>query len=302
MSATAQPYGAGGESVYRRHMELAAGAYLELSLELADPIEVRELGDMLGSLANQYDDFVRAVAPEAENTARFYIKSIREGSIIIDFVATAIGVMDQALITRDFSKTVTSRFNRLRGPDGADNAKAMTKRELGQVADMLRPVAEDRDGKMVLAYREVTEKPDGERREVQVAVQTGEAARDLGTVMRATLAVKPDVRHERHEHVVMQFWQTNVGDPKTGKRSGHKVVIAAVTDAAKPVVYQSDLAEDRIKHEIAEAEDNIYRKGFLVTVIAEWHGEKLIVYRLAEVHGVFDLDEDEQPPPELPSA
>ncbi|MBB4660264.1 hypothetical protein [Parvularcula dongshanensis] len=89
-----------------------------MDIDLAEPIEVRELGDLLGSLANQYDDFIHENAPDAESTSRFYIKSIRQSSIIIEFVATAIGVMDQVLITRDFTKRLTRRLTSLRGPDG----------------------------------------------------------------------------------------------------------------------------------------------------------------------------------------
>ncbi|MBB4660263.1 hypothetical protein GGQ59_002813 [Parvularcula dongshanensis] len=37
----------------------------------------------------------------------------------------------------------------------------MTKRELSQVADILRPIAQDTDGKLQIAYRGSTEKPDG---------------------------------------------------------------------------------------------------------------------------------------------
>ncbi|MBB4660262.1 hypothetical protein [Parvularcula dongshanensis] len=120
--------------------------------------------------------------------------------------------------------------------------------------------------------------------------------------MRAQLQRKPDVTHETHEQVIMRFWQTNVGDGKRGRRSGHKVVIPALTDQPRPIVYQSDYAEERIKHEIAEAEDNIYRKGFLVPLIYEHYGERLLVYHLVEVHAVFDVDDPtELTPSELPS-
>lgn len=58
-------------------------------------------------------------------------------------------------------------------------------------------------------------------------------------------------------------------------------------------MYASDLAEQRVKHEIREADDNIYKKGFSVDVSVLYRNARPIVYRILNVHEVVDLPDDE---------
>ncbi len=91
----------------------------------------------------------------------------------------------------------------------------------------------------------------------------------------------------------MMFEQSNVKDSPLGKRTGEWVRIEFISDKPLPLIYASDLAEQRIKHEIREAPENVYRKGFVVDVNVETRGGKPIAYRLTHLHQVFDLpDED----------
>ena len=63
-----------------------------------------------------------------------------------------------------------------------------------------------------------------------------------------------------HERVLMTFTQSNVKDSKIGSRTGERVVIEAISERDLPLVYASDLAEQRIKHEIREADENVFKK------------------------------------------
>jgi len=58
-------------------------------------------------------------------------------------------------------------------------------------------------------------------------------------------------------------------------------------------MYASDLAEQRVKHEIREADDNIYKKGFSVDVSVLYRNSRPIVYRILSVHEVVDLPDEE---------
>jgi predicted helicase len=49
------------------------------------------------------------------------------------------------------------------------------------------------------------------------------------------------------------------------------------------------LAEQRIKHEVREADDNVYKKGFIVDVNVQLVGGKPAGYRVTNVHQVIDL-------------
>jgi hypothetical protein len=60
-----------------------------------------------------------------------------------------------------------------------------------------------------------------------------------------------------------------------------------------PLVYASDLAEQRIKHEIAEAENNVFKKGFIVDVNVQTKGGRPVAYRVTNLHQVIDLPDDD---------
>jgi len=49
------------------------------------------------------------------------------------------------------------------------------------------------------------------------------------------------------------------------------------------------LAEQRIKHEIRETDDNIYKKGFTVDVKLQSVGGRTVAYSILTVHDVVDL-------------
>jgi hypothetical protein len=54
-------------------------------------------------------------------------------------------------------------------------------------------------------------------------------------------------------------------------------------------LYASDLVEQRIKHEIREADDNVYKKGFIVDVNFQLKGGRPVAYRVTNLHQVIDL-------------
>jgi hypothetical protein len=54
------------------------------------------------------------------------------------------------------------------------------------------------------------------------------------------------------------------------------------------LVYASELAEERIKHEIREAEDNLFKKGFVVDVNIVTKSGKAVAYRVTNLHHLID--------------
>jgi hypothetical protein len=61
--------------------------------------------------------------------------------------------------------------------------------------------------------------------------------------------------------------QSNVKDAVMGKRTGERVVIEEISPRELPLIYASDLAEQRIKHEVREADDNVYKKASSLTLM-----------------------------------
>jgi hypothetical protein len=92
-----------------------------------------------------------------------------------------------------------------------------------------------------------------------------------------------------YQRVLMVFKQSNVKDAVMGKRTGERVTIEEISPRDLPLIYASDLAEQRIKHEVREADDNVYKKGFIVDVNVQLVGGKPAGYRVTNLHQVIDL-------------
>jgi len=66
-----------------------------------------------------------------------------------------------------------------------------------------------------------------------------------------------------------------------------------LSDRELPLIYASELSEQRIKHEVREADDNIFKKGFVVDVLVLTKGERSVAYKVTHVHNVIDLPDEE---------
>jgi hypothetical protein len=119
-------------------------------------------------------------------------------------------------------------------------------------------------------------------------------ARDIREHVEEHLKQLEERSNATHQRVLMVFRRSDADGAKPGKRSGELVRIDEISSRKLPLIYASDLAERQIKHEIAEAEDNVYKKGFVVDVNVELRAERAVAYRVMHLHQVIDLpDEDD---------
>jgi len=91
-----------------------------------------------------------------------------------------------------------------------------------------------------------------------------------------------------YERVLM----TIIKDTEIGQRTEELVVIEAISNKKFALIYATDMAEQKIKHEIREAGDNVYKKGFIVDVNVEFRKGKLVAYRVSQFHQVIDLPDE----------
>lgn len=266
-------------------------AYLTVTLDLKDPIELGDFARLFIGLEEQFDAHIRRQHPNLKGEARFYIREIREGSIVADIVPLirdVFDVMDAVVVVTGFAgviATIVKTYAKGRRlPDA-------TKKDLENVIDLCRCAAHDRDGR---AKIETVEYEQGLfTRRLKVSFDTREAKRAIA----AAEAHKADMDRGQtwgvdHERALMVFERSSISDADLGKRSGERVVIGAVDQKARPLIYASDMAERRIKHEIREADDNVFKKGFSVDVNVETRNDRPVAYRVTHVHQIFDLPED----------
>ena len=201
-------------------------------------------------------------------------------------MASIIAVMDQVLIVENFVRLWGGRIESL--ASGALGDWRPTKGELKTFTDAVEAVANDSDGKSTLEAATFED----EKRKVRVAFtfSTKEAKACQETI--DLLYRKEESPDEDHfERVLMVFTRTDVGEATVGIRSGERVVISKISEKTRPIMYSSKLAEERIKYEIREPDENVYKKGFVVDVDVTMAGQAT-VYAVRELHSIIDLPED----------
>lgn len=271
-----------------------AAAILTLRIDTTEPVEISAFVGAFTSLAEEYRRDIRINYPDADDDARIYVKEVRKGSVeadLIPYVVAAspfIAQMDQVIIVEQFVRTWGRRITAL--AQGKLEGWAPGKSELKVLADATEAIARDPNATSTL---EAVTFEDG-KRQVRAAFkfstpEAKEAQRTIDAVYRE-LEKPNDADHKR---VLMVFTRTDVGNATVGKRSGERVKIEEVHSKPLALMYASELAEERLKHEIREAEDNVYKKGFVVDVNVRFVNGKPSVFAVTNVHEVIDLPEDD---------
>jgi hypothetical protein len=97
---------------------------------------------------------------------------------------------------------------------------------------------------------------------------------------------------EHLDNVLMVFWQSNLKESETDKRTGEKVIIEAASPKPLALVYATDLARERIKHETEQGDRNLYRLGFYVDCYVERFQGKAVAYRVSNVRSIIPLPDE----------
>ena len=264
--------------------------HIVLRIKTKEPVE---LGDFVGafvSLGDEYDRYIRATNPNLAAEAHLFVREVRPGSIVAELVpwlslaVPFIDGMDKVLIVDRFVRVWGGRFQALLGR-GAESPPA-TRSELKNWADAVRAIATDPDGSLTLQAASFEDKK--EKVTAAFKFTTPEARQALATIEQRQRELEATEQSDR-ERVLMRFTRSDIGDVSVGKRSGERVIIEEISDKPLALIYGSDLAEQRIKHEIREADENVYKKGFVVDVNIRSSAGKPVAYAVTNLHQVIDL-------------
>ncbi|WP_236776100.1 hypothetical protein [Agrobacterium tumefaciens] len=264
-------------------------AILTLKLDTHEPVELRDFVGAFTSLANEFDRYVDREYPGVHSEPQMFIREVRQGCIEADVVTglavAAIGHMDQIIILEDFVRRWGARFTSLlngKVPDGEIESTG----ELKDWADAARSISSDPVGghRLEAAYFE-----DGKREVKASFIFTAPEARTalVNIEDRKKLLTKPE--HLPHERVLMVFTRSDINDAAVGKSSGERVMIEEISEKALALMYGSEVAEGTIKREIRDADENVYKKGFVVDVLVKMKNGKAVAYSVVTVHDVIDL-------------
>lgn len=269
--------------------------HLILKIDTKAPVELSDFVAAFTGFGSQFERFHGREYPDESGGAGFYVREVRAGSIIAELVpyiglaaAPVMGGLmagvkhsnDLKKFVENYGKSLTKYFKR-----GGRENKA-SKSDLIDFHKTIRAVAHDPNATLSVAVYE-----NGEQR-VAFQFNTTQAKEAEHNILEHRQELDATSAAD-HKKVLMIFTKTGIAHAKTGKRSGETVLIESLHSRPLPIVYASTLAEERIRHEIAEADDNVYKKAFDVDVNVEMRGDKPIAYRLVSVHNVIDLPEDD---------
>ena len=161
-----------------------------------------------------------------------------------------------------------------------------TRPELKDWADAVKAIATDGNG--TAKIEGVTFQAGKKKIRAAFKFKSSDAREVLKTVERQQQLLEKK-QHADHRRVLMRFTRSDIGDVTVGKPSGERVKIEEIADRSLPLVYGSELAEERIKHEIREADENVYKKGFIVDVNVKSTGGRPVAYAITNIHQIIDL-------------
>jgi hypothetical protein len=266
-------------------------AHLVLTLRTKEPIEVGDFVAAFTSISGQYEEFVRNNYPDLKSDSAMFVREVRAGSIeaeLIPLITTAASIailmMDQALIIKQFLELYKDKISAYLHGGKVETA---TKSDLKDFMDGVVAIANDPDASasIDLAYYEDKQK----KIKAGLRFKTREARTAIKAIEEHKRILEAETSAD-YRRVLMVFSQSNTKDTALNKRSGERVVIEDITTGDRPLIYASELAERRIKHEIREADDNVFKKGFIVDVNVQSLGGRPVGYRVTHVHQVIDLE------------
>lgn len=274
---------------YSEHVE-AGQAYLTVKLNLNEPIEIGDFAAHFAGLGSEFDNYIALNHPSLKGHAQMYVREVRHGSIIADIFAqigTLIDVMDGALIIGGFGALFNKRIrNFVTGGFLPDATKA----QLNNIYSAIGAVAKDRNGS--LEIEETTFENGTPVKQIIMRLSSEEARQAQKTIEHQKNELDAET-HVDYERVLMVFERPSKSYKSVGKSTGERVLIEEISTSPKSLVYGSIIAEDRIKHEMLNSDDNIFKLGFVCDVNVKTRSGRVVAYSVTHVNQVIDLpDED----------
>lgn len=277
------------------YSELVAetNAYLTVTLDLVEPVEIEDFSALFAGMGGQFDRYLAEHHPDLKGKAKMFVKEVRKGSIIFDLLAEVqdmIGLMDKALVVGGFAALFSKRVRNLMMGRFIDGA---SKGDVADIGKTVRALAKDTGGDMKIE-KVAYEQTGIWSKKLLLEFNTDQARRAEDTLAEQKKALDA-VEHVDYSRVLMTFERSRKSGANVEKPTGELVVIEEASPDPRALIYASELVEQKIKHEIRDAAENVYKKGFIVDANVRLKKGRVIGYAVTAVHQIIDLGDDSQP-------
>ena len=265
--------------------------YIELRLCLSRSAELLALVGAFTALANQFEAYIKRHYPDLDGRAKLYVQHIHASDIVLELVPviqSVISVMDSMMIVEDFTTRYSLYLTNFIHGNKKEDA---TRSDLKDFMSQVRIIATDPDAKAILSSATYHETEKTKKAILEFDTQQAKQAEKVIEDQRKVLDLKA---YELKENVLMVFYQSNLKNPEVSGPTAEKATIEEISKKPLSIVYLSDLAKERIKHETMEGHRNIYQLGFFVDVYVQSYHGKPAAYRIANVRDIIELPDDEE--------
>ncbi|MCW7552587.1 hypothetical protein NX722_07975 [Endozoicomonas gorgoniicola] len=231
-----------------------------------------------------------------------YITKIENNCILAelgsatDILGALFPALDSINIFMEFMNNIVDRIKYFRGvgKEGGVEASEVpyTKTECDRAADILKAVADNKDGQLGFSVIEYEEERADAKVKFNIKFTSDEAlqARRGALLSKQALEQTSDADHK---NVLMYFHQTNIDDPKADGRTGDKAVVKSLSIDPLSVFFLSEMDREKIRYLIHDKNQNPLKVSFNVDVNVETDkNDKPRFYRVSRVHEIYFDDED----------
>lgn len=264
-------------------------SFITITLDLQEPVEIGDFASLFAGMGGQFDAYLREHYPDMKGRAQMYVKEVRKGSIVADLmpnIPDLIGYMDSILIVLGFGALFSKRVRALVLGQHLPDAN---KTDLEEIGKTIRALSHDTGGQMTIESVKVEQGVLSKN--IELKLSTVEARKAEHTIAEQKKALD-SVSNVDHERVLMTFERSRKSNTELDK-TGELVVIEEVDERPKALIYGSEMVGQEIKHEIREADDNIYKKGFVVDANVRLRSGRVVGYVVTKVHQIIDLPDDD---------
>ena len=261
--------------------------HIVLNLDLEQPAELTDFLGAFLALSSQYDSYMRQAHKDVAPESKILVREIRPGSIeavLVPLIPLIIDQMDKALIVEHFVRLYGSRLRSYFQIGGRD--KDASKGDLKDLMDAVSAIANDPNGTSTISAVDFVQGKATTRASIKFDTSQARTARESIESHKKEIDAVSAADYQR---VLMWFKRSDKDDAALGVRSGERVVIEKISEQDRPLIYASNLAEERIKDVMRNTDENIYYKGFVVDVNVQSRGGKPVAYAVTHVHQIIDL-------------
>ena len=215
------------------------------------------------------------------------IREMRKGSIIAELSAVIlpniINDLEASPVLAGFIHVLKGKFNAL---GKGTFLKNTGRSDLQSIAKSIRAISKDSDATAIFSHVEENRLL-RTRKETKFFIDTKQARKMEETVDRQ-IAEYDRPEESLHRRVLMTFTRADIDDAKIERKSGELVLIEEISERPLPLIYQSELTEQKIKSEIRGG-NSVFHKGFVVDVYVRTVRGKPAAYAVASLDDIIDL-------------